>query len=110
MKMRKIALKINCLLIALSLFVACNNNKIQQLTSPDGKTVLTFSLFHGRPYYAVQKNHKEIIKPSRLGFLLSSMDSLCSGFKVTSVLRLRSTKHGNKHGVKKLMYAIITMN
>lgn len=83
--MRKIVLKINCLLVALSLFTACSNDKMQQLTSPDGKTVLTFSLSDGKPFYALQKNGTEIIKPSHLGFLLSSGDSLCSGFKVTSV-------------------------
>lgn len=85
MKMKNIILKISCLLVAANLFVACSCDKKQQLTSPDGKTVLTFSLSDGRPFYSVQKDGKEIIKSSRMGFLLSAGDSLCSGFQVTSV-------------------------
>lgn len=85
MNMRNIIFKIICLLVALNLFAACRNDKIQRLISPDGKTVLTFSLSDGKPFYTVQKNGKEIIKPSHLGFVLSFGDSLCSNFKVTSV-------------------------
>ena len=74
-----------CLLVAVNLLTACSHDKTQQLTSPNKETVLTFSLSKGKPYYAVRKNDKQIIQPSRLGFLLASGDSLCSGFKVTSV-------------------------
>ncbi|MGE5447521.1 MAG: glycoside hydrolase family 97 protein, partial [Bacteroidales bacterium] len=77
--------KINCLLVILCLLAACGHDKTQQLKSPNGETVLTFSLSGGRPTYSVQKNGKEIIKPSRLGFLLSEGDSLCSGLKVTGI-------------------------
>jgi alpha-glucosidase len=67
------------------LFVACSHDKTQQLTSPNGETVLTFSLSGGAPTYSVQKNGKKILKSSRLGFLLSGGDSLCSNFKVTGI-------------------------
>ena len=83
--MRKLFLKINILLIALSIFVACNSDKTAQITSPDGKIAVTFTLSDGKPFYAVQKNEKNVVLPSKLGFKLSAEDSLCSGFQVVDV-------------------------
>lgn len=83
--MRNRFLKINILLIALSFFVACNSDKTTQITSPDGKIAVTFTLIDSKPFYAVQKNGKNVVLPSKLGFKLSAEDSLCSGFQVVDV-------------------------
>ncbi len=72
-------------MIIVTFFYACSSNKNEQLSSPDGKIVVTFSLTDGIPLYSVQKNGKEILKPSQLGFLLDSGDSFYAGFKLTGV-------------------------
>lgn len=83
--MRKLFLKINILLIVLSFFVACNSGKTEQITSPDGKVVVTFSMIDSKPYYAIQKNGKNVVSASKLGFKLNDEDSLCSDFQVVGV-------------------------
>lgn len=83
--MRNKILKINILLISVALFMACGNNKTERLTSPDGKIAVTFSLSDGTPFYSVQKNGKDVIAASKLGFKLNVGDSLCSGFKIIDV-------------------------
>ncbi|GHT62458.1 alpha-glucosidase [Bacteroidia bacterium] len=84
------------LAITVGLFAACTGNKTQQtqqLASPDGDIVVTFSLADEKPFYSVQKNGVEIVKPSSLGFLLSNGDSLCAGMNVikTSTASLDET-------------------
>ncbi|HCE57181.1 MAG TPA: alpha-glucosidase [Prolixibacteraceae bacterium] len=83
--MRKLFLRFNILLIVLSFFVACSSDKTAQITSPDGKITVTFNLLDDKPFYAVQKNGKDIVSASKLGFKLSAEDSLCSGFQVVDV-------------------------
>ena len=83
--MRNRFLKFNILLIVLSFFVACTSDKTAQITSPDGKIAVTFTLIDGKPFYAVQKNGKDIVSASNLGFKLSVEDSLCSGLQVVGV-------------------------
>lgn len=83
--MRNRILMINYLLITVNLLIACNSNKTEQVSSPDGKTVLTFTLSNGSPSYSVQKSGKEIVKPSQLGFLLNSGDPFYTGFKLAGV-------------------------
>lgn len=67
------------------LFASCSKEKTETLSSPDGKTLLTFRLSEGNANYEVQKNGIDIISASRLGFLLDPGDSLCKGFKISSV-------------------------
>ena len=94
--MKNIILRIIGLACTAGLFAACTGNKTQQtrlLTSPDGNVIITFSLKDGQPFYSVQKGEEAIIKPSRLGFLLSGGDSLGVNMKMvgTSVASLDET-------------------
>ncbi|MDR0682090.1 MAG: glycoside hydrolase family 97 protein [Dysgonamonadaceae bacterium] len=81
-KMKNQLLKINYLFVAVFFFVACGGNKTQCLTSPDGNTVVSFTLSNGNALYSVRKDGKEFIKDSRLGFLFSNGDSLCAAFNI----------------------------
>ena len=75
----------------------------QELRSPDGNLRLTFSLDKtGTPTYELRYGDREVIKPSRMGFLLRGKgstaefggevsvtkparptESLCDGFEIT---------------------------
>ncbi|MDR2474795.1 MAG: glycoside hydrolase family 97 protein [Bacteroidales bacterium] len=79
-------LKISSFIAIASLFGACGGDNMQRVTSPDGKTLLTFSLSpDGRPLYSLQKNGITVINDSQLGFLLAPNDSLYAGFAITGV-------------------------
>jgi len=67
-------IKILNLLCVVTLLAACGGNNTHRLTSPDKNVVVTFSLKNKQPFYSVQKGGEEIIKPSRLGFLLNDGD------------------------------------
>ncbi len=53
-----------------------------QVSSPDGKNVVTFGLIDGVPYYAVNRQGKALINPSRLGFTFVSDASLSGGLSI----------------------------
>lgn len=74
--------KIISLFVVVSLFSACDGNQTKQVASPDQKTVITFTLLDGKPFYSVAKNGREIIKPSALGFVFADEDSLCCNFTI----------------------------
>ncbi|MCC9018656.1 glycoside hydrolase family 97 protein [Flavobacterium lipolyticum] len=55
----------------------------QELKSPDGNLVLTFHLnAEGTPIYALTYKKKEVIKESRLGFILKSDIKMNKGFQI----------------------------
>lgn len=70
------------LFVAVSLLVACGGKQEQRLTSPDGKTVITFSLKNGKPFYSIEKGGKAVLNTSQMGFALAGNDSLCADFQV----------------------------
>lgn len=89
--MRKVAIMIGfCFLL-----VACGKTSSEKrvLQSPDGNISIAFSLQNGTPVYSVQKNGKEVIQSSRLGFLLNGGSSLCSDLDIvhTSVASFDET-------------------
>lgn len=53
-----------------------------KLSSPDAKIKLTFTLKDGLPLYSVNRSEKEIIKPSKLGFVFKSQEPLNGNFKI----------------------------
>jgi alpha-glucosidase len=72
----------NLILIA-CLFCACNGeNKEYNVSSPDGKTIVSFRTSEGKAYYSVNKDGKVVIKPSLLGFALNGSSNLEGPFKV----------------------------
>ncbi|TDH24530.1 glycoside hydrolase family 97 protein [Segetibacter sp. 3557_3] len=67
------------------IFVLCFGNIMaQQLTSPDKKFVLVFALQgDGTPVYQLDYNGKQVVKPSKLGFVLKGdKQSLLNQFTV----------------------------
>ena len=52
------------------------------IESPDGSTVVEFSLLDGRPHYRVMYAGSEVIGLSRLGFILATGDPLDRGFTI----------------------------
>ncbi|GIQ57606.1 alpha-glucosidase [Flavobacterium collinsii] len=55
----------------------------QELKSPDGNLILTFNLnTEGAPIYALAYKKKEVIKESRLGFILKSDIKMNKGFQI----------------------------
>jgi alpha-glucosidase len=54
------------------------------VSSPNGIVELSFSLQDGAPFYRVTRFGREVIKPSRLGFILEGSPPLADGFKVAS--------------------------
>ena len=62
--------------------------KAQELASPNGKVVLSFSLTkEGTPSYKISYKNKSVIKESTLGFLLKKGESLNAHFKVVDSKR-----------------------
>jgi alpha-glucosidase len=53
-----------------------------QVASPDGALTVTFALQDGRPYYEAARFNRDIIKPSRLGFLIKGQQPLADSFAV----------------------------
>ncbi len=52
------------------------------VSSPDERIELTFDLRDGAPYYAVKRDNKPVILPSRLGFRLQTGPDLADGFEL----------------------------
>ena len=60
----------------------CACSKRVQVNSPDGNTVITFSLTEdGEPQYAVSQNGEPVLLPSPMGFLTDRTD-LTRGFRI----------------------------
>ncbi len=59
------------LILLLLLFTQCKQGVEESLyvSSPDGEITVTLSLEDGVPYYQVNRSGKNIIKPSKLGFI-----------------------------------------
>lgn len=47
-----------------------------ELTSPDGKNVVQFTIVYGEPMYEVSRSGEDIIEPSKMGFTFKNQDSL----------------------------------
>ena len=57
----------------------------QKLESPDKNLILKFSLNEkGEAYYELKYKNKDVVKNSRLGFLISSQTPFAEGFKITN--------------------------
>lgn len=56
-----------------------------EVTSPDGKNVIRFSLENERPFYSVAHGEKQVIDPSALGFVFKEGDTLANNLEVVSI-------------------------
>lgn len=58
-----------------------------ELKSPSGDIAVTVALNDaGRPYYSVDYKGQTVVKPSRLGFVLTGAEPLTEGFRVSNTL------------------------
>lgn len=99
------------LLLAALLFVP-SLLSAQDVTSPDGKMLLSFSLTDGGvPTYSVSFGGKAVVLPSTLGIQLAK-----GGEDLTADLPYRapppapSTRHGHPSGARSQPYATTTMS
>ncbi|MCU7504293.1 MAG: glycoside hydrolase family 97 protein [Ignavibacteria bacterium] len=58
-----------------------------EVASPGNIVQLSFYIRDGVPYYSIKRFGREVIKPSRMGFILKDMQSLDKDFRITSSAR-----------------------
>jgi alpha-glucosidase len=58
-----------------------------RVVSPDGRNVVTVGTHEGALYYAVTRNGRAVLTPSRLGFAFRGGDSLYAGLRITATSR-----------------------
>ena len=65
------------------LFISCNNyQNLYNISSPDNKIKLEFSIKNGVPFYKIVKNNNLIIDYSKLGIVLDGNGNLDRNFKI----------------------------
>lgn len=77
------------IIFALCIFAKVNATEPVKIFSPDGKLELQFELVDGVPYYALNREGKPIVLPSKMGFVLEWRDDLAHAFT------LKDTKYGS---------------
>ncbi len=81
-------LKITFFAIALLIAFGWQNVYGQEtFTSPDGKLELQFEVKDGLPYYALNREGKPVVLPSKMGFTLEWRDDLAHAFVLKDVVR-----------------------
>jgi len=81
-------LKITFFAIALLFAFGWQNVYGQEtFTSPDGKLELSFEVKDGVPYYALNREGKPVVLPSKMGFTLEWRDDLAHAFEIKNVER-----------------------
>jgi alpha-glucosidase len=66
-------------------------SKSLQVTSPDGRLILTLTLDGSRPLWSVTRNGQTVLAPSRLGLLPANGRELGPGAQVVTITRRRLT-------------------
>lgn len=77
------------IIFALCIFAKVNATEPVKIFSPDGKLELQFELVDGVPYYALNREGKPIVLPSKMGFVLEWRDDLAHAFT------LKDTKYSS---------------
>ncbi|HSU14576.1 MAG TPA: glycoside hydrolase family 97 protein [Longimicrobium sp.] len=74
---------------ALAAFAATAGAAQQEMrvASPDGRNVVTVGTHEGQLYYAVSRNGRPILLPSRLGFAFRGGDTLRTSLRIVSATR-----------------------
>jgi len=65
---------------------------VQSVASPDGSIQVDFAINDGVPSYSVSRFGRELVRPSRLGFLLEDAPSLDTNFRLESAKRCSLTE------------------
>ena len=72
--------RLSALLLALALITKAFASTPVTLKSPDGKLELKFEVVDGVPQYALDRNGKPVVLPSKMGFTLEWRDDLAHAF------------------------------
>ena len=72
----------------------------QSVASPDGSIEVDFALRDGVPTYSRLALRPELIRQSRLGFLLEDAPSLDGNFRLGRPSTAHSPKHGSNRGAR----------
>ena len=72
-------------IIVLFAFGWQNASAQEKLLSPDGKLELQFEVVDGVPYYALNRDGKPVVLPSKMGFTLEWRDDLAHAFVLKDV-------------------------
>ncbi len=75
------------LLVAIAFF-SCGKENAQTaytLQSPSKANTITFNIADGKPIYKVNHGDKEVLLPSKLGFVFKDNDSLASNLEIVNV-------------------------
>ena len=67
-------------IISIPVFGQTSGGNKLTLKSPDGQLELTFTVQDGVPYYALDRNGKPVVLPSKMGFTLEWRDDLAHAF------------------------------
>jgi len=83
---------LHCRIAAIALALACVATapaiaQDQRLASPDGRNVITVSVREGRLTYALQRDRRNIIMPSELGFAFRGARPLLDSLRITGSSR-----------------------
>jgi len=83
--MKRIAYIFTAVLMTCLLGACTSKSEEASISSPNGKTVIHFSIADGKATYEILKDGKVCIKHSKLGFTLSNKQNLDGPFKMKSV-------------------------
>ncbi len=73
-----------CLSLLCLFFLQNASSQPLETSSPNGILQVSFTLENGAPHYSVTRFGREVIKPSKLGFILKNGNSLEGGFTIAS--------------------------
>ena len=73
-----------CLSLLRLFFLQNASSQPLEMSSPNGILQVSFTLENGAPHYSVTRFGREVIKPSKLGFILKNDISLEDGFTIAS--------------------------
>ncbi|WP_281753007.1 glycoside hydrolase family 97 protein [Neptunitalea chrysea] len=74
-----------CSSVLLSLLACTETKKTDySVSSPESKNTIEFKLLDGMPSYAVKHGEKEVLTPSKMGFVFKDNDSLASNFEIVT--------------------------
>ena len=85
------------------LFISCNNyQNLYNISSPDNKIKLEFSIKNGVPFYKIVKNNNLIIDYSKLGIVLDGNGNLDRNFKIINTnIKSHNSKWNTLFGEEK---------
>ena len=73
--------------IGATFFVAAVSSANAQVASPDGRNVVDVAVHEGGLYYIVKRDGKDLLRPSRLGFVFSGAPNLRDSLRIVNTAK-----------------------